>query len=164
MRSLVALALLLLPTLLAGCTGPGGNANLRPPCQDTTPLRIDIGSDKERYRPGELMNVTLTLVNGAGSPSVARYRSWELTMRAFDGHLLRAWVKDIPEGAERTAPGNGRVVLAERWQPFRVTAQLFQPLTPGTYYLCAVLFGVDGSTLAAGARSFIAEPPPNTLG
>lgn len=156
----VALALLLLATALAGCAAPG--STLRPPCTDSDPVRIDIVADKERYRPGEVMNVSLVLENAGDAAALLRWRSWELTMKAFDGLAIRSFVRDEnPEGGgvSTSVPAEGRVTLQETWQPFRVTAQLFQPLQPGTYYLCAVLTGADGAPIATGARPFISERP-----
>lgn len=165
MRWLVALALLALP--LAGCTGPAGNPNLRPPCAASSPVSIGIATGQDRFRPNELMNVTLTLENSGGRAEVVRYRSWELTMRAYDGHLLRTWLRDVgpdEQTLNKSVPADGRVVLQERWQPWRVTAQLFDPLPQGTYYLCAVLTGPTGENIASGALPFIADPPANALG
>jgi hypothetical protein len=166
MRSAWLALLVLLPGALAGCTGPSGNPNLNPPCADTRPLRIDIQVDRERYLPGQLMNVTLTLDNQGDRAQTVRFRSWELSMRAFDGRYIRIYTREQdPDlgGATRSVAANGKAALQERFQPFRVTSELFQPLTPGTYYICAVITGVDGSTVAQGARPFIAEPPQRNL-
>lgn len=163
MRSALAL-LLLLSAALAGCAGPGSNPQLRPPCTDSAPVDIDILVDKERYLPGELMNVTLVL-NNTGGPQTITYRSWELSMKSFDGKLIKGYFRlqdpDVePPGGSRTVAAGRTIVLQERYQPFRVTAELFQPLTPGTYYLCAILTETDGDVVS-GARPFIAEPPRN---
>lgn len=162
MRLLPALLLLALP--LAGCVGPGGNPNLRPPCEDSRPVHIEIVTDLERYPPGFLMNITLLLNNSGPNPATLTYRSWELSMKSFDGRAIKTFFRDFaPDGpASKQVPSGAARVLQERWQPFRVLGELTQPLTPGTYYLCAVLSQADGSVLS-GARPFVAEPPPRTL-
>jgi hypothetical protein len=155
-----AAVLVLLALSLAGCTTPGTNPSLRPPCFDSSPVRIDIVTDKERYLPNELMNVTLAL-NTSGPVANIAYRSWELDLKSFDGHTIKAYFRDQdPDlgGSARTVPAGGRVTLQERFQPFRVSEQLVQGLVPGTYYLCAVLTKTDGTVLS-GAKPFIADPP-----
>lgn len=162
--AVVAVVLLAMP--LAGCFGgPGSNPQLRPPCTDSAPVRIDILADKERYLPGEVMNVTLVLNNTGGGAATIAYRSWELSMKSFDGKAIKTYFRlqdpDLGGGSKTVAAGR-TIVLQERWQPFRVTAELFQPLTPGTYYLCAILTE-QGGDVVSGARPFIAEPPSRTL-
>lgn len=161
MRALAVL--LLLAVALAGCTGPAGNPNLRPPCAASSPVAIDIVADKERYRPAELMNVTLLLNNTGGGAQTVAYRSWELSMKSFDGKTIKSYFRDQdPDlgGATKQVAAGRTVVLQERFQPFRVTAELTQPLQPGTYYLCAILTKADGNVVS-GARPFIAERPLN---
>jgi hypothetical protein len=166
MRALAALLLVVVP-LLAGCTGPGGNPNLRPPCADSSPVRIEVVTDKERYLPAEVINATLVLNNGGDRAQTLTWRSWEVTMRSFDARIIRGWVHEVDPSAEQGATlsvaAHARVTLQDRWQPFRVSGLLVDPLQTGTYYLCAVLVGTDGSTLATGARAFVALPPPQRL-
>jgi len=153
-----ALILLVLP--FAGCTQNSGGSSLRPPCSETSPVGVDIATDKERYFPGEVMNVTLGLNNTGSTPATVQYRSWELTMRSFDGGLIRTWLHDETAGrgsaTKRVNPG-GFVVLQSRFQAFRVNGDLFDPLPRGTYYLCAVVTGSNGVALATGSHPFIAE-------
>jgi hypothetical protein len=162
MRLALALGALLLALPLAGCTGPADNPNLRPPCSPSSPVHLDILADKERYIPGELMNVTLLLNNTGSQARTIEYRTWELSMRSFDGKAIRSYFReqdpDLGGGSKSVAAGR-TIVLQERFQPWPVTAELTQPLTPGTYYLCSVLTMKDGNVLS-GARPFIAEPPP----
>lgn len=160
--------LLILSVAVTGCLGgPGSNPNLRPPCTDSSPVRVDILADKERYLPGELMNVTLVLNSTANAPQTIQYRSWELSLKAFDGKAIKTFFRlqdpDLPTpGGSKTVPAGRTIVLQERFQPFRVTAELFQPLTPGTYYLCAILTKTNGDVVS-GAQPFIAEPPPTRI-
>lgn len=162
------LALALLPLLalaLAGCAGPGQDPNLRPPCVSSSPVRIDILADKERYRPGEVMNVTLLLNNTASAQQLVQYRSWELSLKSFDGKSIKSYFReqdpDVGGGSKNVMAGR-TIVLQERWQPFRVTQELTQPLPQGTYFLCAVLTRTDGGVIT-GARPFVAEPPLQTF-
>ncbi|MCA1814788.1 MAG: hypothetical protein LC624_12740 [Halobacteriales archaeon] len=160
---LAVLALLALP--LAGCLGgPSGNPNLNPPCVASKPLGIDIAADKDRYRPGELMNVTLFL-NNTGAARSLHFRLWELTLRSFDGRVIRTYQRDeSPEvgGVTRGLGAGERGTLQPTFQPWRVVAELQQPLQPGLYYLCATLHADRGEAVQ-GARSFTADKPPNTL-
>lgn len=158
------LLLLLLAAPLAGCAG-GGNPNLLPPCSDSSPLRVEIVLDKERYFPAEVVNASLFLNNTGDRAVTVNYKAFELSLRSFDGHAIRSFAQEVDPtvGATKTVGAHARVVLAERWQPFRVNGLLYDPLPAGTYYTCAVLTGVDGGTLATGARAFIAERPPQPL-
>jgi hypothetical protein len=158
-------ALVLLTLLVAGCVGGNpGNPNLQPPCSDSSPLRIEVVADKPSYKPGELMNVSLFL-NNSGQARTLHYRTWELVLRAFDGRAIRTFQREenpVGGGASLSVPGPGRVTLQPNFRPFRVTQELFQPLAPGLYYLCAVLHA-DNDQVFSGARPFTAEKPPNTL-
>lgn len=162
-RAALLLALLALP--LAGCLGgQPGNPNLNPPCAKTSPLGIDVVADKYHYSPGELMNVTLFLNNTGGARSL-HYRLWELTMRSFDGRVIRTFQRDEnPDlgGATRQLAAGERVTLQPTFQPWRVVAELQQPLDPGLYYLCATLHADRGEAVQ-GAQSFVADRPPGAL-